>query len=299
MEKIELSVVVPVYNEEAVLEEFHRRLKATLDGTGVSREIVFVDDGSRDGTLPILRKLRNNDPAVRIVALSRNFGHQNAISAGLDRAAGRACVIMDADLQDPPELIPALLEKWREGFEVVYAVRTGREGESFFKRWTAGAFYRVLGWMAGVAIPRDAVRELPERNRFLRGLVGWVGFRQTGVPFERPARAAGETKFSLFKMIRFALDGITSFSRLPLRLVTLVGFLCFAVSVAVLGWVFYVKFIGRTSVQGWTSLIGVVLGIGGAQLLALGILGEYVARIFDESKRRPLYIVRQTEGFKD
>lgn len=308
---VEISVVVPVFNEEAVVEEFHRRATAVLKGLG-DYELIFVDDGSRDSTLAHLLKLRAADPRVKVLELSRNFGHQSALTAGLEAARGRACVAIDADLQDPPELIPELVKKWKEGFEVVYAVRTAREGETLFKRWTAVAFYRLLRALAGVDIPMntgdyrlldrgvvDALGKLPERNRFLRGLVSWVGYRQTGVPFERPARAAGETKYSLFKMVRLALDGITSFSRFPLRLVTLMGVVCFVGSMAVFGWALYVKYAADTGVQGWTSLMAVVLFLGGVQLLAVGVLGEYIARIFDESKARPLYLVRRGHGFDE
>jgi polyisoprenyl-phosphate glycosyltransferase len=305
----ELSVVVPVFNEEAVVEEFHRRASAVLRPLG-DYELIFVDDGSRDATLERLLKLRAADPRVKVLELSRNFGHQSALTAGLEASSGKAVVAIDADLQDPPELIPELVKKWKEGHEVVYAVRTSREGETLFKRWTAAAYYRLLRSLAGVDIPADtgdyrlldrgvvdALGRLPERNRFLRGLVSWVGYRQTGVPFERPARAAGETKYPLYKMLRLAVDGVTSFSRLPLRLVTLTGVLCFAGSMAVFGWALYVKFLTDRGVQGWTSLMGVVLFLGGVQLLAVGVLGEYIARIFDESKARPLYLVRRAHGF--
>jgi dolichol-phosphate mannosyltransferase len=312
MNEIDLSVVAPVFNEGGLVAEFHRRLAAVLDGLGLTAEVIYVDDGSSDDTPAALEALRRKDPRVRVVEFSRNFGHQCAISAGLDRAAGRACVLIDTDLQDPPELVPKMVEEWKAGFEVVYAVRASREGEGLFKRGTAALFYRLLSGLAGVDIPRntgdfrlldrrvvEALRSFPERNRFLRGLVSWVGFRQKGVPFERPPRAGGETKYSLVKMVRLALDGITSFSHLPLRLVTFLGFGCSLVSVVLLGWTFYVKFVAHRSIQGWTSLIGVVLLLGGAQLLALGILGEYVSRIFDESKRRPLYVVRRTAGFSE
>ncbi|HRY28777.1 MAG TPA: glycosyltransferase family 2 protein [Elusimicrobiota bacterium] len=305
-----LSIVVPVFNEEEVVSEFYRRLKQVLRSMDIAHEIIFVDDGSRDNTVSLLLKQAAGDDTVKVIEFSRNFGHQNAISAGLDHAAGDACIILDGDLQDPPELIPEMVSKWREGHEVVYAVRNAREGEGFFKKGTAAVFYRLLRTLAGVDIPKDtgdfrlmdrqvvdALGRLPERNRFLRGLVSWVGFRQVGIPFDRPARLAGETKFSLFKMLRFALDGITSFSRLPLRLVTLVGLFCFLGSLAVLGWAFYVRLFTVRSVQGWTSLIGVVLFLGGTQLLATGVVGEYIARIFDEAKQRPLYLVRRTHGF--
>jgi dolichol-phosphate mannosyltransferase len=310
LNEIELSVVVPMFNEEEMVPAFHAEVTRVLKGAGVSFEVIYVDDGSRDGTLDKLRALQAADPAVRVLSFSRNFGHQAAMSAGLDAAAGRAVAIMDGDLQDPPALLPAMMEKWREGFDVVYAVRRSRDGETLFKRFTAHVFYRFLRAAAGIDLPVDtgdfrlvdrkvvdALRALPERNRFLRGLVSWIGFRQTGVPFDRPARAAGETKFSLWKMVRFAVDGITSFSVLPLRLVTATGFLCAGISAVLLGWALYVKLFTDQGVQGWTSIMGVVLFLGGVQLLSVGILGEYVARLVDETKRRPLYLIRDRLGF--
>ncbi len=232
----DLSVIVPVYNEEAVLPEFARVLAETLNPTGLAYETIFVNDGSSDGTAQRLESLHQGDARVKVIEFSRNFGHQSAMTAGLRAAKGRACVIMDADLQDPPSLLVKMLEQWRAGYDVVYAVRRSRDGETFFKKATAALFYRMLRALAGVDIPPDTgdfrlmdrrvvdvLNALPERNRFLRGLVSWIGFRQIGVHFDRPARAAGETKFSFWKMARFALDGLTSFSRVPLRLVTLAG----------------------------------------------------------------------------
>lgn len=310
MTSAELSVIVPVFNEERVVDVFHRALAEALNGLGIATEIVYVNDGSVDGTAARLDALRAADGRVRIVELSRNFGHQSALAAGLSRATGRACVFMDADLQDPPALLPRMVERWRAGVEVVYAVRRDRSGDSFFKRWTARLFYRGLGLIAGVPLPADAgdfrlldrrvvdaLNALPERHRYFRGLVSWVGFRQEGVPFDRPARAAGETKFTLWKMIRFAVDGVTSFSHFPLRLVTVAGFAASGGSAVLLGWAFYVKFVAHRTVQGWTSLIAVVLLLGGAQFLALGILGEYLARVLDEAKGRPLFLVRRAVGF--
>ena len=310
MTSMELSVIVPVYNEERVIEVFHRALVEVLDGLDFPCEIIYVNDGSRDQTGDRLDALRASDSRVRLLELSRNFGHQSALAAGLSRASGRACVFMDADLQDPPALLPRLVERWRAGVEVVYAVRRARPGDSLFKRWTARLFYRGLGLIAGVSLPPDAgdfrlldrkvvdaLIALPERHRYFRGLVSWVGFRQEGVPFDRPARAAGETKFTLWKMIRFAVDGVTSFSHVPLRLVTLAGFAASAGSAVLLAWAFYVKFVAHRTVQGWTSLIAVVLLLGGAQFLALGILGEYLARVLDETKGRPLFLVRRAAGF--
>lgn len=304
-------MIVPVFNEEAVLSEFAKVLTETLGPLGLTYEIVFVNDGSSDGTGARLESLRLKDVRVKVIEFSRNFGHQSAMTAGLRAALGRACVIMDVDLQDPPALLIKMIEKWREGYDVVYAVRRSRAGESLFKKATAALFYRTLRVLAGVDIPPDTgdfrlmdrhvvdvLNSLPERNRFLRGLVSWIGFRQVGILFDRPPRAAGETKFSLWKMIRLALDGLTSFSRVPLRLVTIAGVSAFLSSGAVLSWVLWVRFFTDRSVPGWTSLSGIVLLLGGAQLLALGVIGEYLAHIFDEAKDRPTYIVRRTWGIE-
>ncbi|MBK8870059.1 MAG: glycosyltransferase family 2 protein [Elusimicrobia bacterium] len=301
---LDLSLIVPVFNEEAVLPEFARVVTETLAPTGLNYEIIFVNDGSSDGTARFLESLVQSDSRVKAIEFSRNFGHQSAMTAGLRAAKGNACVIMDADLQDPPSLLIAMVEKWREGYDVVYAVRRSRDGESVFKKTTAAVFYRLLRSLAGVDIPPDTgdfrlmdrrvvdvLNALPERNRFLRGLVSWIGFRQIGVPFDRPARAAGETKFSLWKMLRFAVDGLTAFSRVPLRLVTVAGVGAFVASGSVLGWALWVRLYTDRSVPGWASLMGVILLLGGTQLLALGIIGEYLAHIFDEAKARPMYVV--------
>lgn len=306
----DLSVVVPVFNEEEVLPTFARELSAALAPLGVSYEVVFVNDGSSDGTAERLASLQASDTRVRYIEFSRNFGHQSAMTAGLDAARGRACVVMDADLQDPPDLLGPMLERWRAGVEVVYAVRRSRDGETIFKKMSAALFYRLLRGLAGIDIPRDtgdfrlmdrrvvdALKALPERNRFLRGLVAWIGFRQEALPFDRPARAAGVTKFSFFKMLRFALDGLTSFSRAPLRGVTLAGVAVWVVSMITFSWALWVKYMAHRSVPGWTSLMTVILLLGGAQLVAIGVIGEYIARIFDEAKRRPLYVVRRSVGF--
>jgi polyisoprenyl-phosphate glycosyltransferase len=302
-----LSVVVPVYNEEETLPELYQRLNAALGAEW--HELVFVDDGSRDGSWAALRLFADADPRVRLVRLSRNWGHQAAITAGLDAARGDAVVVMDGDLQDPPELIPQLLARWREGYDVVYAVRTERAGESPFKRATASLYYRLLGRLSGSGIPADAgdfrlmsrrvvdaLAAMPERARFLRGMTSWVGFRQTGVEYRREARYAGESKYPLRKMLRFALDGITSFSTVPVRLVAWLGFALVGFCLAVLGWALYTRFFTSEATPGWTSLLVVVLLLGGVQLLSLGIIGQYVARIFDESKQRPLYFVAEEIG---
>jgi glycosyltransferase involved in cell wall biosynthesis len=306
----ELSVVVPVYNEEEVLPEFSRVLASVLEPLGISYEVVFVNDGSSDGTATCLETLGSKDDRIRVIEFSRNFGHQSAMTAGLQAVRGRACVVMDADLQDPPDLLGPMMDRWRAGIDVVFAVRRSREGETYFKKASAALFYRVLRVLAGIDIPRDtgdfrlmdrrvveALNALPERNRFLRGLVAWIGFRQEAIYFDRPPRAAGVTKFSFFKMARFALDGLVSFSRAPLRLVTVVGFGTWGVSVGLLSWALWMRLVAHQTVPGWTSLMAVILFLGGAQLVALGVIGEYIARIFDEAKHRPLYVVRRTAGF--
>jgi polyisoprenyl-phosphate glycosyltransferase len=299
-----LSVVVPVFNEEDTLPELYRRLAAAL--AQEEHELVLVDDGSRDGSWAVLRTLAGSDRRVRLLRLSRNWGHQAAITAGLDAARGDAVVVMDGDLQDPPELIPELLARWREGYDVVYAVRAERAGESRFKRATASLYYKLLRRLSGSEIPADAgdfrlmsrrvvdaLAAMPERARFLRGMTSWVGFTQTGVEYRRDARYAGESKYPLRKMLRFALDGITSFSTVPVQFVAWLGFTLVVFCFAVLGWALYTRFFTNQATPGWTSLLVVVLLLGGVQLLSLGIIGQYVARIFDESKGRPLYFVAE------
>lgn len=308
---VELSVVVPVFNEEENLPELYRRLTAVLGTAASSWEILFVDDGSRDRSWEIIRGLAENDPHVRGLRFSRNFGHQMAFAAGLDHARGQAVVIMDADLQDPPELIPQLLAKHTEGFEVVYAVRTARHGETFFKRLTAKLFYRLLARITSVQIPLDtgdfrlmgrraveAFRRLPERHRFTRGLVAWLGFPQTGVPYERAPRHAGTTKYPLRKMLRLALDAITSFSHVPLQLATWLGFIVSGFAFFYILVVIALKFAG-ISWPGYTSIMAAILFLGGVQLVMVGLLGEYVGRIYDEVKHRPLYLVAEEAGFRE
>ena len=298
-----VSVVAPVYNEAETLPELHRRLTAALAPVG-RYEVVLVDDGSSDGSWEALRALARNDAHLRLVRLSRNFGHQVALSAGLETARGDAVVSMDSDLQDPPELIPALLEKWREGYDVVYAVRTRRVGESRFKLATASLFYKTIDRMSSVSIPDqagdfrllsrralDALLSMPERARFLRGMSSWIGFRQVGVGYERDARRAGHTKYPLRRMLTFASDAVTSFSTTPIRLVVGLGFVSVVLCLAALAWTLYLRLFTEETVAGWTSLLVVVLFLGGVQLLSLGIIGQYVGRIFEEVKDRPLYVV--------
>jgi len=305
-----LSAVIPLFNEEENLPKLHERLTKVLTRLGRSYEIVFVNDGSRDGSLDVLRSLAADDPAVRVVSLSRNFGHQVGLTAGLDHARGEVIAMMDADLQDPPELLPRMVAKYEQGFDVVYAVRRSRRGETVFKRATAAAFYRILRWLTNIDIPADtgdfrlvsrraldSLRSLNERNRFLRGLFTWVGYRQAGVAYERRERYRGRTKYPLRKMVRFAIDGITSFSAAPLQIATWLGFggalLGFLYAIAVI----HNKFQGGT-VPGWASLAVIVLFFGGVQLITLGILGEYIGRIYEEVKRRPLYLVDERIGFE-
>ncbi len=305
----ELSVVVPAFNEEENVEPMFERLKVVLDGVVDGFEVLFVDDGSRDATWEVIARMAEQDPRVRGVRFARNFGHQAALTAGVDAARGRAVVIIDADLQDPPEVIPEMIARWREGWEVVYAQREKREGETVFKRATAAGFYRLLHAITNVDIPVDtgdfrlmgpravaAFRALPERNRFIRGLVAWAGFPQTPVLYRRHPRHAGETKYPLRKMFRFALDGITSFSMLPLRLATWTGFLVSFLAFCYIVVVIVLKLMG-INWPGYTSIMASLLFLGGVQLIMIGILGEYIGRVFDEVKRRPLYLVQEsTDG---
>jgi len=305
-----LSVIVPCKNEEAVLRETHSCLVGVLQQLFAAFEIIYVDDGSTDSTFDLLREIRGTDNRVRIVKLSRNFGHQIATTAGLEHASGDAVVLIDADLQDPPEVIPLMVEQWRNGFDVAYGLRTERDGETLFKLWTARAFYRFINRLSAVPIAVDtgdfrlmdrkvvnALLRMPEQDRFLRGMINWLGFRQVGVPYRRAARRAGETKYPLLKMVRFAMDGIASFSVLPLRMATWLGFSASAVAMALILYATFVHAFTSKWVTGWTSLFIAVLFVGGAQLICLGIIGEYVGRIYGETKRRPLYFVQELVGF--
>lgn len=309
-----LSIVVPCYNEEAVLAATLARVEALtepLAERGLGLEILCVDDGSSDGTLAQLRAAAASDPRLRVLALSRNFGHQIAATAGVEAATGDAVVLIDADLQDPPEVILEMVALWREGFDVVYGRRTDRPGESAFKLWSAKLFYRLLSRLSEIQVPLDtgdfrlmarpvveALRQMPEHHRFLRGMVAWAGFRQTALDYARAPRAAGTSKYPLRKMVRFALDGILSFSTRPLQVATGLGLI--AAALALLGIVYAVVLRVFTSiwVEGWTALMIAVLFLGGVQLISLGIIGEYVGRIYAETKRRPLYIVRERIGFE-
>src|ERR1700761_7836714 len=304
-----VSVVAPVYNEEATIDEFYARVVAALEG--LAFELVLVDDGSSDGSPIALERLAANDPRVRVVYLSRNFGHQTALTAGLDHAGGDAVVMLDADLQDPPELIRTMLDHWRAGCDVVYAVREQREGESRFKLTTARWFYALFDKLAQVELqhnsgdfrlldrrPLDALLAMRERNRFLRGMTVWVGYTQAAVPYQRDKRYAGETKFTFTKMLRFSIDAILSFSDRPLQLATLLGFLISTLAFIAIPVVVVLRILG-SYLPGFGALTIVVLLLGGIQLIALGIIGEYVGRIYDEVKGRPLYLVRSRRNLRD
>ena len=307
-----LSIVVPCFNEEAVLRDTHARLSAALGELPIHVEIIYVDDGSTDATPAVLRELQGLDTRTRVVRFSRNFGHQMAITAGLEHAVGDAVVIIDADLQDPPETILSFFRKWEEGYDVAYGVRTDREGETAFKLWTAKLFYRFITRLSDTKIPLDTgdfrlmdrrvvqvLLEMPERDRFVRGMVSWLGFSQVAVPYRRESRVAGVTKFSFFKMLRFAMDGIFSFSIVPLRVATWTGFITSFLSILGIVLVSLEHFLGVEGlVKGWTSTMFAVLFIGGVQLICMGIIGEYIGRIYGESKHRPLYVVRERLGFE-
>lgn len=307
-----LSVVAPVFNEEGLIAEFCRRTTAVLDATGETYEIVLVNDGSRDRSALIMRDLHEADERIKVISFSKNFSHQIAITAGIDYAQGRAVVVIDSDLQDPPEVIPELLEKWREGYQVVFAVRAEREGETAFKKTTASLFYRLIRNITNVDIPVDtgdfrlmdrkvvnALKRMREHHRFMRGLSVWVGFKQTGVSYKRDARAIGETKYPLRKMVRFALDGITSFSYLPLQLATYLGFVVAVFSLVFLVAVILLRSINPELFYGQASTLASVLFLGSIQLIFLGVIGEYLGRIYDEVKRRPLYIVAEALGYDE
>jgi dolichol-phosphate mannosyltransferase len=304
-----LSVVAPVFNEEALIDEFYARMCVALDG--ISFELVLVDDGSTDGSAVALERLSATDPRVRVVFLSRNFGHQTALTAGLDHARGDAVVMLDADLQDPPELIPRMIDHWRAGCDVVYAVREQREGESRFKLTTARWFYSLFDKLAQVELQHnagdfrlldrralDALLSMRERNRFLRGMTVWVGYTQAAVPYRRDPRYAGETKYTLPRMVKFSLDAISSFSHRPLQLATLLGFLISTLAFVAIPVVVVLRILG-SYLPGFSSITIAVLLLGGIQLIAIGIIGEYVGRIYDEVKGRPLYLVRARRNFGD
>jgi glycosyltransferase involved in cell wall biosynthesis len=300
------SVIAPIFNELDNLPELYRRVKEVMDRTGDPWELVLVDDGSSDGSTDIIRGLAQQDLRIRPVIFARNFGHQIAVTAGLDYSQGKAVIIIDADLQDPPEVMLQLIEKWREGHEVVFAVRTEREGESWFKTATASLFYRLIYRITDVKIPMDTgdfrlmdrkvvnvMNSMRERHRFLRGMSAWVGFRQVGVGYKRAARYAGTTKYPFRKMFRLALNAVTSFSYFPLQVATYFGFLSAGISILVIPVVFILRLANNAAFFGQASTLVAVLFLGGVQLISLGLLGEYIGRIYDEVKGRPLYIVSE------
>jgi glycosyltransferase involved in cell wall biosynthesis len=300
------SIIAPIFNEISNLPELYRRVKEVMDTTGEPWEIVMIDDGSTDESAAFILKLAQQDKRVRPVIFARNFSHQIAVTAGLDYSRGQAVVIIDADLQDPPEVILDMIAKWREGFEVVYAVRTEREGESWFKLFTASLFYRLIYRITDVNIPLDTgdfrlldrkvvnvLNQMRERHRFLRGMSVWVGFRQTGVNYRRAARFSGETKYPFRKMFRLALNAITSFSYFPLQVATYMGFISASLSIIAIPVVIILRLTGSYAFLGQATTLLAVLFLGGVQLISLGILGEYIGRLYDEAKGRPLYIVRE------
>ena len=309
---VEFSIVIPVFNNEDCLHELCRRLHEVLTRERLENyEIIFVDDGSRDTSREVLRRLAATDVRMKLVALSRNFGHQIAITAGLDHAAGRAVLMMDADLQDPPDVIPEFLAKWRDGNDVVYGVRRARLGESWLKQSTALIFYRILRRLTKVNIVAnsgdfrllsrravDTFNSLRERQRFVRGMVSWLGYRQIPVYYTREARWAGESQYSFAKLVRLAVDGIVSFSDVPLRLATWVGFAGALICLSSVAWALVAKLIWGVPVAGWASLVTVVVFIGSVQLVVLGVMGEYVGRIYEELKARPLYVIEERRGFE-
>lgn len=306
-----LSMVIPCYNEEEVIGETIKRLRIfCAELVDLDVELIFVDDGSRDRTRELLKSYAAEDSRIRLIGFARNFGHQIAVTAGIDAACGDAVVLIDADLQDPPEVVHEMIAKWREGYDVVYGTRTERPGESAFKLATARSFYRILNRLSDVPIPLDTgdfrlmsrhvvdtLRAMPERDRFVRGMVSWVGFKQIALPYKRAERFAGESKYPLRKMIRFATDGILSFSTKPLQMSVALGML--AASLALIG-IFYalgLRIFTNIWVEGWTALMIAILFLGGVQLICVGILGEYIGRIYNEIKNRPLYVVQEYLGF--
>jgi dolichol-phosphate mannosyltransferase len=304
--KITYSIVAPIYNELANLPELYRRVKEVMDSTREPWELVLVDDGSTDGSTNFIRELAKEDSRIRPVIFARNFGHQIAITAGWDYARGDAVVIIDADLQDPPELILEMAKKWKEGNEVVFAVRAEREGESWFKLWTASLFYRIIFRITDVKIPLDTgdfrlmdrkvvdvLKQMRERHRFPRGMSAWVGFKQVGVEYKRAARKAGETKYPFRKMFRLAINAVTSFSYFPLQVATFFGFASAGIAIFAIPPVIYLRMTGSQAFLGQATTLIAVLFLGGVQLISLGVLGEYIGRLYDEAKGRPLYIVRE------
>lgn len=307
-----LSIVVPVYNEESNIDEFLRRLQQAMETTDISYEIVFVNDGSGDGTVEVISKEMANNDTIRLVQFSRNFGHQVAVTAGLDFAQGDAVVVIDADLQDPPDLIPKMVEKWQDGYDVVYAVRKKRDHEPWLMTATRRFYYRLLKAIGDVEVPVDAgdfrlidrraleaLSQLRENNRYVRGLCAWVGFHQTSIAYERPSRHAGKSKYSVFKLMKLAFDGITGFSNAPLHFIMWAGLLVSGFSFFIAFFAVLARFFKPDVVEGWSSLTLFIGFIGGIQLLALGVISDYIGRIHNEVKNRPIYVVSNLSGFKE
>lgn len=304
---MDISVIIPVYNEEKNIQNLYDRLSQVMQNLGVTYELIFVNDGSKDASIGLIKVLAKKHKSVKYIDFSRNFGHQIAVTAGLDKTSGDAVVIIDADLQDPPELIAEMYQKRKEGFEVIYAKRKNRKGESFLKLWTARVFYRLLAKMTSISIPVDTgdfrmidkkivevLREMPEKNKYLRGQISWVGFNQTFVEYDRQERQAGATGYTYRKMLHFALDGITAFSDVPLKIVTYFGFMVSVIAFFVAIYALLAKFVWENSVPGWTSLMIAILFIGGIQMIAIGIIGEYLSRMNHNIRNRPLYIIRES-----
>lgn len=309
---IRYSIVIPVYNEEVVLCQTYQRLKQVMDTTRESYELIFVNDGSSDHTLEMIKSIRAQDEDVKLISFSRNFGHQIAITAGMDYASGAAVVVIDADLQDPPELILKMIAKWKEGYNVVYAKRTKRKGETWFKKLTARLFYRILSASTDLNIPTDTgdfrlldrrvceeLKRLPEKNRYVRGLVSWVGFKQTAVEYERDERLAGESKYPLKKMIKLSLDGITSFSYKPIKLATYAGAIIISSGITYLVVLLLLKIFSKSAIAGWNLVLAMQFVLSGVLLTMMGVIGEYIGRIYDETRNRPLYIVNECYGLKN
>ena len=305
------SFIIPIYNEEETILEMYRRMSAVMDRMDGAVELILINDGSRDRSLPLLRELHDKDARVCYLSLARNFGHQIAVTAGLNFSRGQIVVILDADLQDPPELIPDMVEKWRQGYQVVYAQRTQRRQESWFKRFTAYSFYRLLKQLADVDIPTDTgdfclldrqvvevLNAMPERNRYIRGLRSWIGFRQTAIRFERDPRFAGEVKYTFRKSLALAINGLVSFSTVPLRISTYVGLLAAIASILMALLILYWRiFVPNSPLTGFTIVLMATFFLGAVQLVSIGILGEYIGRIYEEVKGRPLYTLAEVGGF--
>lgn len=303
----QLSIIIPIYNEEGNIPKLFERLTNVISVLHSDAEFIFINDGSLDGSIRLIKELALLHPNVRYVDFARNFGHQIAVTAGIDHCKGKAAVIIDADLQDPPELIVEMFQKWKEGYEVVYAKRRSREGESYLKKFTAKLFYRMLKKITSINIPVDtgdfrlidrkiidALKQMPEQQKFLRGQISWIGFRQTFIEYDRDARYSGKTGYTFKKMTRLALDGITSFSNLPLKFATFTGFMVSGIAFIMILYALYSRFISGDYVPGWTSLMLAVLFIGGVQLICIGIIGEYISRMSSNVRNRPLYIINDS-----